>query len=198
YAGKLSDLSIDAAGVALPERTVQSLRMRGLASGNAPFDLRAELSGATGSLAFKVTNLPLAQFTPYTARAADLRIPKGDLSLGAQARLSDRGAAGVVHSKLVVHQLAIQGGPHALTVAGMPIVLALALLRDPGGDIALPIPLEYGGRGTSAGVGAILLGALRAAITGAVTSPIKALGAILPEGGAAQVSFAPLVSRRER
>jgi hypothetical protein len=193
YAGKLSDLNIDVAGVSLPERSVQSLRVRGIAPERAPFDLRGALPGATGSLAFKLTKLPLAQFTPYTARAADLRIPKGDLSLDAKVRLADRGAAGKVDSQLVVHQLAISGGPNAIAVAGMPIDLALALLRDPGGDIALPIPLEYGGGGASADVGAILLGALRAAITGAVTSPIKALGALVPEGGAAQISFAPLV-----
>ena len=50
-----------------------------------------------------------------------------------------------------MHQLAIQGGPNAISVAGMPLDLALALLRDPQGDIALPIPLEYGEQGASAG-----------------------------------------------
>jgi len=68
----------------------------------------------------------------------------------------------------------------------------LALLRDPKGDIQLPIPLEYGEQGASAGIGTILLGALKAALTGAVTSPIKAVGALLPSGGAAQISFDPI------
>jgi hypothetical protein len=97
-----------------------------------------------------------------------------------------------VQTQVVVHELAIQGGPNAISVAGMPLDLALALLRDPEGDIALPIPLEYGEQGASAGIGTILLGALRAAITGAVTSPIKAMGMLLPEGGAAEISFAPI------
>jgi hypothetical protein len=91
-----------------------------------------------------------------------------------------------------VHQLGIQGGPKAISVAGMPLDLALALLRDPQGDIKLPIPLEYGEKGATAGIGAILLGALQAAITGAVTSPIKALGVLLPEGGSAEISFEPI------
>jgi hypothetical protein len=192
YAGNLKDLTIDAAGVSLPERSVKSLRVRGIAPERAPFDLRAALPDANGTLAFTLTKLPLAQFTPYTARAADVRIPKGDLSLEAKAKLAQRGAAGTVDAKVVVHQLAISGGPNAIQVGGMPIDLALALLRDPGGDIALPIPLSYGERGTSTGVGAILLGALRAAITGAVTSPLKALGAVVPEGNVAETSFAPL------
>jgi hypothetical protein len=192
YQGRVRDLSVDVAGVKLPERTVQRLRVRGIAPERAPFDLRATLPGARGTLDFTLERLPLAQFTPYASSAADLRIPKGDLSLSTKGSLSNSGAAGKIESRVVVHQLAIQGGPDAISVAGMPLDLALALLRDPQGDIALPIPLEYGEKGASAGIGTILLGALRAAITGAVTSPIKAMGVLLPEGGSAEISFAPI------
>ncbi len=193
YTGRVSDLAVDAAGVKLPERTVQRLRVRGIAPDRAPFDLRGGLPGAAGSLAFTLSRLPLAQFTPYATRAADLRIPKGDLSLDVKASLANAGAAGRVDSRIVVHQLEIEGGPNAISVAGMPIDLALALLRDPHGDISLPVPFEYGAQGGSAGIGTVLIGVLRAAITGAVTSPIKALGAVVPEGGAAQLALAPLV-----
>jgi hypothetical protein len=192
YQGRVSDLSVDIAGVKLPERTLQTLRVRGIAPERAPFDLQAALPGATGTLSFKLERLPLAQFTPYTARAADLRIPKGELSLDTRASLANQGAAGKVQTSVVVHQLAIRGGADAIKVAGMPLDLALALLRDPQGDIRLPIPLEYGQQGAKAGIGAIVRGALQAAITGAVTSPIKALGVLLPEGGSAEISFEPL------
>jgi hypothetical protein len=192
YRGRVSDLTVDVAGVALPERTVQSVRVRGLAPERAPFELRAALPGARGTLSLELERLPLAQFTPYTARAADLRIPRGELTLDTKGNLERAGAAGKVETRVVVHQLAIQGGPNAVSVAGMPLDLALALLRDPKGDIALPVPLQYGEQGASPDVGAILVGALSAAITGAVTSPIKALGVLVPEGGQAEVSFAPL------
>jgi hypothetical protein len=192
YQGRVRDLSLDVAGVKLPERTVQSLRVRGIAPERAPFDLRAALPGAKGTLSFKLERLPLAQFSPYAASAADLRIPKGALSLDTKATFANAGAAGQVETKVVVHELSIKGGPKAISVAGMPLDLVLALLRDPQGDIALPIPLEYGEQGASAGIGTILLGALQAALTGAVTSPIKAVGALLPSGGATEISFEPI------
>ena len=192
YQGKLSDLTVDVAGVTLPARTVESVRVRGIAPERAPFDLRAALPGAKGTLSLKLERLPLAQFTPYAASAADLRIPKGDLSLDSKGSLANAGAAGKVETKVVVHELSIRGGPNAISVGGMPLDLALALLRDPHGDIALPIPLEYGEKGASADIGAIVRGALRAALTGAVTSPIKALGVLLPEGGSAEISFEPI------
>jgi hypothetical protein len=151
------------------------------------------LPGARGTLRFELERLPLAQFTPYLASAADLRIPKGQLSLDTKASFSRSGAAGKLETRVTVQELAIAGGPNAISVAGMPLDLALALLRDPQGKIELPIPLEYDEQGASIGIGAVVLGALRAAITGAVTSPIKALGVLLPEGGAAEISFAPVV-----
>jgi hypothetical protein len=193
YQGRVRDLSVDVRGVKLPERTVQKLRVRGIAPERAPFDLQAALPGAQGTMSFKLERLPLAQFSPYAARAADLRIPKGELSLDTRASLANSGAAGKVQTSVVVHELGIKGGPNAISVAGMPLDLALALLRDPQGDIRLPIPVEYGEKGASAGLGAILLGALQAAITGAVTAPIKALGVLLPEGGSAEISFEPIV-----
>jgi len=192
YQGSVRDLSVDVAGVKLPERSIERLRVRGIAPERAPFELRGSLPGATGTFTFKLERLPLTQFSPYAASAADLRIPKGELSLDVKASLANAGAAGTVTSDIIVHQLSIAAGPSAISVAGMPLDLVLALLRDPQGDIQLPIPLEYGEQGASAGIGTILLGALKAALTGAVTSPIKAVGALLPSGGAAQISFDPI------
>jgi len=192
YQGSVRDLSVDATGVRLPERTIERLRVRGIAPERAPFDLVAALPGAKGNVTFKLERLPLAQFTPYAESAADLRIPRGELSLDTKGSLANSGAAGKVETQVVVHQLSIDAGPSAISVAGMPLDLALALLRDPRGDIRLPIPLEYGEHGASVGIGAILVGALSDAIAGAVTSPIKAVGALLPSGGSSQVSFDPI------
>jgi len=55
--------------------------------------------------------------------------------------------------------------------------LALALLRDPAGNITLSIPVTVSEEGTSTGLGAIIVGALRQALVGAVTAPLKMLGA---------------------
>jgi hypothetical protein len=183
---------VDLTGLKLPEQTVQSVRVRGIAPERAPFDLRAALPGPRGTVQLKLERLPLAQFTPYASRAADLRISKGELSLDAKAELAKAGATGTITSRLVAHQLAISSGANAVLVAGLPPDLALALLRDPAGDIALPIPISYGERGARADIAAILAGALRAAITSAVSSPIKVLGMALPEDGAAPLSFAPV------
>jgi len=74
---------------------------------------------------------------------------------------------------------------------GIPIDLALALLRDPRGDISLDIPVAIDASGATTGVGTVVRGALRQALVGALSSPLKLAGALLP-GGGAEASFAPL------
>jgi hypothetical protein len=192
YQGTVRDLSVDIADVSLPERTVANVRVRGLAPKRAPFDLKAALPGANGNASLKLERLPLDQFTPYSVSAANLRIPKGALSLDTTATLTRSGAAGTVKTKLRLHELSLDGATDAITVAGMPLSLVLALLRDPRGDIALPIPLQYGDAGATTELTTVIAGAITAAIKGAATSPLKAAGALLPKGGGAEVSFDPI------
>jgi hypothetical protein len=192
YQGKVRNLSVDVEDVSFPERTVGQVRVRGLAPKRAPFDLKAALPGASGNASFKLESLPLSQFSPYAASAADLRIPTGALSLDTNAKLARSGAAGTVKTEVRVHELTLDGAVDAITVAGMPLNLVLALLRDAKGDIVLPIPLQYGEAGASTEITTVLVGALTAAVKGAATSPLKAAGALLPDGGDDAVSFDPI------
>jgi len=61
---------------------------------------------------------------------------------------------------------------------GVPLDVALALLRDPGGNISLSIPVSVDAVGASTRVGTIVAAALRQALVGALTSPLKMLGAV--------------------
>ncbi len=192
YEGRVNDLSVTVRDLRLPERTVGKLRVRGIAPERAPFDLTAALPGTEGSARLELERLPLAQFTPYASRAADLRIPAGELSLDTTAKLARSGAAGTVESKLRVHRLRLDGATDTITVAGLPLSLVLALLRDPRGDIALGVPLRYGDAGTKTEFTTVLRSALTAAIKGAVSTPLKAAGAFLPKGGGAAISFEPI------
>jgi len=77
---------------------------------------------------------------------------------------------------------------------GIPLDLALALLRDPGGNITLEIPVVVDEKGTRMGLATIVRGALRQALVGALSSPLKLVGAVLPTGGSGEASFAPLAA----
>jgi hypothetical protein len=59
---------------------------------------------------------------------------------------------------------------------------ALALLRGPGGDIKLALPVSFDKSGAGVGTAALVRSALKDAFTGLLTSPIKLLGGLLPTG----------------
>jgi hypothetical protein len=73
--------------------------------------------------------------------------------------------------------------------------LALALLRDPSGDITISAPITFDADGAGVDLGPIILSALRSALQGAITSPLKMLGMLIPEGASADtfgaLPFAP-------
>jgi hypothetical protein len=82
---------------------------------------------------------------------------------------------------------------------GMPLDLALALLRDPFGGIHLPVNGSFGPEpGGGVSLAPIIAGTLRQALLGAVTMPIKGLSLLVPGAGKGDdgmllrpVAFAP-------
>src|SRR5262249_1684049 len=74
---------------------------------------------------------------------------------------------------------------------GIPLTMALALLRDLEGDIKLDIPVEGDEQGMHVGYLAIIAGALRRALVNALASPLKLVGAMF-SGDKVQAAPAPI------
>ena len=69
--------------------------------------------------------------------------------------------------------------------------MALALMRDQNGDIALNVPVAVSPEKTNVDFGSIILSALGTALKGAITSPLKLLGAVTGSGKGKIKSIAP-------
>ncbi|MCP5044772.1 MAG: hypothetical protein GY944_27395, partial [bacterium] len=65
---------------------------------------------------------------------------------------------------------------------GMSLPMALALLRDHERKISLDVPIERKGDETDLGLGRLTVDALRTALVGALTSPLKLVFAAVPGG----------------
>jgi hypothetical protein len=107
-----------------------------------------------------------------------------------------RGARTDVENRLVLHRLALSSrDPGAFEKTfGMPLDLALALLRDTSGDISLAIPLVVDEAGARTSLATIVRGALRQALVGALSSPLKLVGAVLPTGGGGEATLEPIAA----
>ena len=182
YRGGVDKLSVAARDVTFPSLAARDVRVRGVAPAGGSFQVTGSLAGGSGEFAIQLDKLALPPFNPYATGAAGYSLG-GAASLKSKIRI--RGARYDTNNRITLHELAVttQKAGDFEGRFGIPIDLALALLRDPSGNISLTVPVVYDEKRVSTGIGTIVAGALRQALVGAITSPLKMIGAVLPGGG---------------
>jgi len=192
---RIRDLSLVAKSIAFPAVAVGDVNFKATLPTTAKLEVRGKLApGNVGDFTLKLRNLDLPVFNPYSSAAAGVTIDKGAAS--ADVKLRMRGAKMTIDNALVLHQLGVSmREPETFERSfGVPLDLALALLRDPKGDIALKIPVAIDEKGTKIGIGAVVASAIKAALVGAVTAPLKMIGAAFGGGDDKGFSLDPLPS----
>jgi hypothetical protein len=175
YRAQLRKLNVGARELRWPQGDVRDLRAGFVGPAEAVLDLRGGLRGRVGELQLSLDRLALAGFNPYAKSLAGLEVARGSFSLDTRAQAQTGNWS--LQNDLVIHDLSLEsGGSGMLPGIGFPISTVLALLRDPQGDISLGVPVRFDAAGARAGLGSILLDALRQTVVGVVSTPLKALG----------------------
>jgi hypothetical protein len=175
YRAQLRKLGVSARDVRWPEGDVRDLRASLVGPAQAALDLRGGLRRREGELDLRLERLALPGLNPYAKSFAGVELASGAFSLQTNARAA--GGSWKLRNDLSAHDLSLaSGGSTTLPAVGLPLSSVLALLRDSKGDIRLRVPVELDAGGTRTGLGTILLGALRQALVGVVSSPLKVLG----------------------
>ena len=160
----------------LPLR-IDGLELTTLVGGTTPFQLSGGIGGERGELEAAIEGLALAQFNPLVGRAG-YEIEAGEAALEAAIRL--RGPATDIANAVTLSDLALESDGAFEELFGLPVSAAIALMEDMNGAIHLDVPLSIDASGDSGiDLGPILLTAVRQAILGALTSPLKLVGATL-------------------
>ncbi|MBW1687851.1 MAG: DUF748 domain-containing protein [Deltaproteobacteria bacterium] len=178
------DITVQATDVSWPDVAFASLKASMLGPRDSEIALQGALEPAGGDLEIEVKELPLPGYSPYAAEAAGYRLEAGTFSLDAEASIE--GQTVTLDSDVHLRNLDV-AEVHSGTFGkqfGMPLDLALALLRDPFGGIHLPVNGSFGPEsGGGVSLAPIVAGVLQQALVGAVTSPIKGLGLLIPGAG---------------
>jgi hypothetical protein len=144
-----------------------------------------------------VKDLPLLGFNPYVVAASPYSVSRGVLFLTTKATID--GPRYDTTSWLTLSDFDLRsraGGNLVLQQLGIPLTMAIALLRDVHGNIDLTVPVVVDERGTRVAIGSIVSDAVVHALVGALSSPLKLLGAVLPSGGAAKPLAPPPIAFR--
>ncbi len=152
-----------------------------------PFDPMSALDIAT---AFK--RVELTALTPYSGKFAGYRIRKGRLSLDLHYKIT-KGQL-LAENNVVVEQLQLGEKVDSPDAVSLPIKLAIALLKDTDGKIALSLPVTGDLNNPQFSVMPIVWQTLRNLVLRAAQAPFKFIGGLIAGGSAddlGTVAFAP-------
>jgi hypothetical protein len=126
-------------------------------------------------------NVEMSRLTPYSGKFAGRKIDSGKLSVDLKYKIDKRQLAG--DNQIVVERLSLGEKVESPEAVDLPLDLAVALLEDSNGVIDLGLPVSGNLDSPEFRFGALIWKALGNLITKIVTSPFRALGALVPGGG---------------
>ncbi|MFZ5785372.1 MAG: DUF748 domain-containing protein [Acidobacteriota bacterium] len=118
-------------------------------------------------------SLNMNRLTPYSAEFAGYSIERGRLDLDALYRLDDRRLIG--EHRVVAHDMTL-GGKVEGSKVGLPIRMAVALLKDEDGRIDLDVPVEGSVDSPEFAYRKVMWQAVRTILGNIVKAPFRALG----------------------
>ncbi len=184
YWRALANLRIDARAIELPTPRIADIQATGLVDELSPLRVRGTV-GTRTQLVAEVERLALPPFNAYLAGGnAPYTVSSGLLS-GRSEIVLDRSQLEVDNS-VVLSRLGLAGGEGPDFVereVGVPLTLALALMKDYRGDIALDLPFGGDLREGSVRLRSVVRQAIVRAIRGAILSPLNALGRVFVREG---------------
>ena len=172
----INGLTISLQGVNYPDPSVDKISIQAILPTNSMLSIDGTLKpGNVGSYTVSLKSLDLPPFSPY-AGAAGASLDSGQISV--TTKLNTQGSLMQIDSDLVLNRFGISlRDPSSFTrMFGVPIDLTIALLSDPSGDIKLTVPLRVDEKGSTVSFGPVIASALKSAILGAISTPLKLLG----------------------
>jgi hypothetical protein len=148
--------------------------------------VRGNFAPEESTIELKVDELALAPFNSYATTYSPYGIADGALTIDIKANA--KGGKYEVKNDIRLQQFDLSGTEGDSLFEqnfGVPLSLALALLRDIQGNIDLNVPMQVDQEGKAqVDVMAVVRSALKQALAGAITSPLKMLGAVAGGSGA--------------
>ena len=155
----------------------------------APATIEGEINllaaQAYTDITLRFDNIELTTFTPYSAKYASRQIDKGKLNLALRYKLVARELDG--ENKIVLDQLTLGDNVESPDSLGLPLGLAVAILKDTRGVIDINMPVRGNLDDPEFGYARLVFQALRNLIMKAATAPFALLAASL--GGGEELGY---------
>jgi len=184
YWTMLAGIGLRAEDILLPQSTVASFRLEGRHDELSPVEISGSVTPIGLEVKAEVRDLLLESMNAYVAPLLGYRVTAGRLSLTGATSPSAETLQSVV--EVVVRGIdVLQTGADVIRdESGVPLPIALGLISNAAGQIDLKLPLSIDRASGEVSLGSIVGQAVRRAIVGALTSPLRLLGSLFGTDGA--------------
>ena len=166
-----------------------NVELHGNVDNDAPLLIAGAMNPLASPLFLDITGstngLELTRLTPYAAKYAGYPIEKGKLSMQVSYHIENQQLK--ADNSITLDQLTFGEHVDGPNVTKLPVMLAVALLRDNQGRIAINLPISGSLSDPQFSVGGIIFKVFVNLITKAVTSPFALLGSMF--GGGEQLAY---------
>jgi uncharacterized protein involved in outer membrane biogenesis len=180
--GSISELKPEAPG---------DLAIQAKLDNAAPVDIQGKINPLSKDLYMDIAGdareIELNPMSPYSVKYVGYGIERGKLSFKVKYKVENRKLD--AQNQIVLDQLTFGEKVESPTATKLPVLLAVALLKDRNGVIDVNLPISGSLDSPEFSVGGIILRIIINIITRAVTSPFSLLGAAFGGGSGGELSY---------
>jgi hypothetical protein len=188
YSANLTELNGQLGAFRSGTREMATIELRGRAAGTALLDIRGAVNPTADPLALdiqaKATDLELAPLSPYAGKYAGYAIERGKLSMEVAYKISPDGKLDA-RNQVILNQLTFGDKVDSPDATKLPVLLAVALLRDRNGVIDINLPISGSINDPQFSVFGLVLKVIGNLLVKALTAPFS----LLAGGGSEDLSL---------
>lgn len=197
FSSTMHDLGGRISGLTSEPGKYASVDLRGDLEKKSPLTINGKIAPLAGDLdtelKIRFTNIDLAPASPYSGTYLGYAIDKGKLYLDLDYKIAHRQIT--ASNKLFLDQFTFGDSVESEEATGLPVRLAIALLKDGRGEIHLNLPVSGDTDDPEFGIFSTVMTLLRNLLVKAATAPFSLLASMFGGGDDfSQIGFAPGVA----
>lgn len=189
YSAHLTGLGGEVKGLSSDASTLAEVALKGRVDNQGRLDITGTINPLSGNLALdllaNLNDFELSSLTPYSSKYAGYGIQKGKLSFDVKYRIENRKLTAENH--LFLNQLTFGDKVESPSATKLPVMLAVALLKDRNGNIDISLPISGSLDDPQFSVGGIIIKVIVNLIVKAVTAPFALIGSLF--GGGEELAY---------
>ena len=178
YSADLSELQGTLGTIRTGTREMAEITLRGKVARTGTLDLSGQINPTASPLVMdlraRAADLELTPLSPYAGKYAGYGIERGKLTMDVAYRITPEGQLAATN-KLVLNQLTFGERVESPTATQLPVLLAVALLKDRNGVIDLDLPIGGSINDPQFSVFGLVLKVIGNVLTKAITAPFSFL-----------------------